>query len=72
MQTHRWSQSWFPAHRALVVQVAVAEPGGPDGPLGRVEHVVSGQATYFASGAELVAFIAQLLAEGKTEPPATL
>ena len=71
MQTHRGSQSRFPAQRAFVVQVAVAAPGEPDVPLGRVEHVVSGQATHFASWAELVAFIEQVLtAREDAEPPA--
>jgi hypothetical protein len=53
------------------VHVAVAEPGVPDEPLGRAEHVVSGQATHFVSWAECVAFIEQVLAEGEA-PPATL
>ena len=71
MQTHRSSQSRFPAHRAFVVQVAAAELGVPDGPLGRAEHVMSGQATHFISWAEFVAFIEQVLAAGEAaEPPA--
>ena len=65
------SQSRFPAQRAFVVQVAVAEPGVPDEPLGRAEHVISGKATHFASWAELVAFIEQILAEGEAAPSAT-
>ena len=70
MPIHRWSQSRFPAQRAFVVQVAVAEPGVPDVPLGRAEHVLSGQATHFASWAELVTFIEQVLAVGEeAEPP---
>jgi hypothetical protein len=72
VQTHRWSQSRFPAYRAFVVQVAAAEPGVPDSPLGRAEHVVSGTAAHFTTWAELVAFIEQVLAEGEAaEPPAT-
>jgi hypothetical protein len=46
-----------------VVQVAVAERGVPDGPRGRAEHVMSGQATHFASWGELGAFIERVLAE---------
>ena len=69
MQTHRMSQPRFPADRAFVVQVAVAELGMPDVPLGRAEHVVSGKATRFASWAELVVFIEQVLAAGETELP---
>ena len=68
MQTHRSSQSRFPAHRAFVVQVAMAELGMPDSPLGRAEHVVSGQAAHFASWAELVAFIERVLAEVEEQP----
>ena len=63
MQTHRASQSRFPAQRAFVVQVAVAELGVPDTPLGRAEHVVSGQATLFHSLDELLAFFARVLAQ---------
>ena len=63
MQTYSSSQSRFPAHRAFVVQVAVAEPGAGHS-LGRAEHMVSGQAAHFASWAELVAFIEQVLASG--------
>ena len=72
MQTHRVFQSRFPADRAFVVHVAVAELGVPDVPLGRAEHVTSGQATHFASWAELVVFIEQVLAEGAAAPPASL
>jgi hypothetical protein len=71
VQTHRLSQSRFPAHRAFVVQMAVAEPGVPDVPRGRAEHVVSGTAAHFANWAELVTFIEQVLAAGEeAEPPA--
>jgi hypothetical protein len=52
--------------------MAVAAPGEPDVPLGRAGHLMSGTATHFARWAELVAFIEQVLVEGKTEPPATL
>ena len=63
MRGYPSSQSRFPAQRAFVVQVAVAEPGVADVPLGRAEHVVSGTATNFANWAELVAFIEKVLAE---------
>jgi hypothetical protein len=39
---------------------------------GRVEHVVSGQTTHFASLEELLAFIAQVLATVRAPPPKTL
>jgi hypothetical protein len=64
VQTSRVSQSRFTAHWAFVVQVAAAEPGVADPPLGRAEHVVSGTAAHFATWAELVAFIEQVLASG--------
>jgi len=35
---------------------------------GRVEHVVSGQTTHFASLEELLAFIAQVLTQGPGQP----
>ena len=72
MPIHRWSQSRFPAQRAFVVQVAVAEPDVPDVPLGRAEHVISGTATHFATWAELVAFIEQVLTNVEAAPPAPL
>lgn len=37
--------------------------------MGRVEHVVSGQATRFQSLDELVAFMAQVLARMRAPPP---
>ena len=45
MRAYPSSQSLFPAQRAFVVQVAATEPGVPDVPLGRAEHVISGTAT---------------------------
>jgi len=64
VQTSRLSQSRFPAHRAFVVHIAAAEPGVADPPLGRAEHLVSGTAAHFATWAELVAFIEQVLVLG--------
>ncbi len=50
-------------HRAFVVQFGT-ETNVPDGRIaGRVEHVSSGQATEFHSLADLLAFIARLLAQ---------
>jgi hypothetical protein len=45
-----------------VVHIAVAEPGVANAPLGRAEHLVSGTAAHFATWAELVTFIEQVLA----------
>ena len=54
-------QSTFPTQRAFAVQVhtdAAVEQGHV---WGRVEHVVSGRATYFQTVEELVQFIVQVL-----------
>jgi hypothetical protein len=62
-------ESPFPARRAFVVQFyaeAVLEPGNC---AGRVEHVVSGQATHFASVEELMAFIRRILNSVSAQPP---
>ncbi len=51
----------LPAQRAFLVQVH-AEAEVAQGRLaGRVEHVVSGQATHFASPEELLAFVVRVL-----------
>lgn len=63
------TQSRYPAHRAFVVQVAQPAPGDENVPLGRAEHLVSGQTTHFANWAELEAFIAQILAKTENHPP---
>ena len=68
MRGYPSSQSQFPAQRAFVVQMAVAEPDVPDVPLGRVEHVISGTATHFANWAELVAFIEKVLVQVEQHP----
>jgi hypothetical protein len=55
-------------HRAFVVQFRAETEVGQGRCTGRVEHVVSGQATRFASLEELVAFIAQVLATVRAPP----
>ena len=56
-------RSPLPIQRAFVVQFR-AEAEVERGPfVGRVEHVVSGEATRFSSLEELVAFMARVLAE---------
>ena len=49
-------------HRAFVVQFHAQTDLESDHWAGRVEHVVSGQATHFQSVEELMAFIARILA----------
>jgi hypothetical protein len=56
----------LPTNRAFVVQLRAQPPGAPFAWDGRVEHVVSGQATHFHSLEELVAFISRVLAGVQT------
>ena len=51
----------LPAQRAFLVQVHAAAEVTQGRLAGRVEHVVSGQATHFASPEELLAFMARVL-----------
>ncbi len=55
-------QPTLPTNRAFVVQFRAQPTGTPLGWEGRVEHVVSGQATHFQSLEELWAFISRVLA----------
>ena len=52
----------LPTNRAFVVQFRAQPSGAPFLWNGRVEHVVSGQATHFHSLEELIAFISGVLA----------
>lgn len=49
-----------PEH-AFVVEFRNAAEAAPDRLTGRVEHVVSGRATQFASSEELLAFVTRVL-----------
>jgi hypothetical protein len=61
----------LPAQRAFLVQVH-AQAKVAQGRLGgRVEHVVSGQATHFASSEELLAFMARVLSPCLRPMPST-
>ncbi len=51
----------LPTNRAFVVQFRAEADVDREQIAGRVEHVVSGQATHFSSWQELHTFIAQLL-----------
>lgn len=68
MKPNPKSQSRLPANRAFVVQFQVAEPGTSEGPHGRVEHIVSGQATHFDSWRELEAFMTGVLMKVQDKP----
>jgi hypothetical protein len=62
-------QPTLPLRRAFVVQVHAAAVEEQE-VWGRVEHIVSGQATHFQSVEELVHFIVRVLyAVGKDAPP---
>jgi hypothetical protein len=51
----------LPAQRAFLIQVHAKAEVAPGRLAGRVEHVVPGQATHFASLEELLAFMARVL-----------
>jgi hypothetical protein len=51
----------LPAQRAFVVQLAATAEVTSGRMEGRVEHVMSGQATQFASLEDLLAFMARVL-----------
>jgi hypothetical protein len=53
----------LPVRRAFVVQFRVEANSEQGGFTGRVEHVVSGQATRFSSVEELLAFFARILSQ---------
>jgi len=55
-------------HRAFVVQFRVETDVARGRVTGRVEHVMSGQATHFSSLEELLAFIAQVLTTVRAPP----
>jgi len=59
-------QPRLPTNRAFLVQFRAQPPGAPQGCEGRVEHVVSGQATHFQSLEELWAFMCRILAGVQT------
>jgi hypothetical protein len=59
------SESPLSPYRAFVVQFQTETEVARGRVGGRVEHVVSGQATHFASVEELLAFIGQVLAAAK-------
>jgi hypothetical protein len=74
-QTYRISQEYtmtadranlLSVHRAFVIQLSVDADVDAGRVSGRVEHVVSGQALYFASLEALLAFIAAIL---RGQPP---
>jgi len=55
-------------HRAFVVQFRAETDVAQGRVTGRVEHVMSGQATHFSSLEELLVFIAQVLTSVRAPP----
>jgi hypothetical protein len=60
MKSHAEPAHPLPAQRAFLVQVHAHAEVAQGHLAGRVEHVVSGQATHFASPEELLAFMARV------------
>lgn len=56
-------------HWAFVVQLRQGTSFTPDGIQGRIEHIVSGQATTFASLEEARAFMEHVLTQQEEKPP---
>jgi hypothetical protein len=61
MLPHHTHDPAFSPHRAFVIQFHAAADIGAGHIIGRVEHVVSGQATRFESLHALLAFMARVL-----------
>ena len=69
MKQESRGQTPLSPHRAFVVQFRAETEVEQGRFVGRIEHVVSGRATHFASLEELLAFIARVLTQVRTEPP---
>ena len=65
---HLQPESPLSPYRAFVVQFRMETNMAGGQASGRVEHVVSGQATHFASVEELLAFIGRVLATVRARP----
>ena len=68
MKQESRGQTPLSPHRAFVVQFRVETDVERGRFVGRVEHVVSGQATHFQSLEELLAFIGRVLATVRAPP----
>jgi hypothetical protein len=60
----------LPTEMAFVVQFAADTEARQGCFAGRVEHIVSGQATHFDSGADLLQFLERVLSSLRARPPA--
>jgi len=63
------AESTLPSKRAFVVQFRATTEPTPGDYAGRIEHVVSGQATRFDSWEQLRRFIEEMLARVQEKPP---
>jgi len=63
------SEPTLPSNRAFVVQFRTTAGQTADDYIGRVEHLVSGQATRFDSWDHLQRFIEEMLAQVSEKPP---
>ncbi len=59
----------LPSNRAFVVQFHTATRQTHEQYAGRIEHLVSGQATHFESWEQLQGFIEQMLMQVSEKPP---
>jgi len=59
----------LPVRQAFVVQLSAETEGEKGHWMGRVEHVVSGQAAHFQSAEELLAFMTRILHTIRTQSP---
>ena len=64
------SQPSLPTNRAFVVQFRAQSPGASSSYAGRIEHIVSGEATRFQSLEELLAFMVRVLVHVQQESDA--
>ena len=69
MKRKRPEEQTLLPQRAFVVQLRAETDIGAGRVIGRVEHVVSGEATRFQSVDQLLGFLARMLARSPGRPP---
>ena len=67
MRQYDTQPAWLPPQRAFVIQLYAAVRLDASCIAGRIEHVVSGQASHFDSLEALGVFIMRVLAEVETQ-----
>ena len=63
------SEIQLPSNRAFVVQFKSRPAGGKNGLEGRIEHIATGNANYFASAEELCSIIRSSLRQQQDDLP---